>query len=62
MSPENQQTDAVELNLKETELTLGLPGAKTAQKRGFSETVDLNLGTTQAASEKSDSNKSPAPK
>lgn len=38
------------LNLKETELCLGLPGAgnenesmKTTGKRGFSETVDLKL-------------------
>lgn len=43
--------DVVELNLKETELTLGLPGdggeahgIKTGKKRCFSETVDLSLG------------------
>ena len=44
-SPENDVTD---LNLTETELTLGLPGGNRSQKsgtkRGFSETVDLNLG------------------
>lgn len=36
------------MNLKETELTLGLPGeppaAKSCMKRVFSETVDLELG------------------
>ena len=44
-SPEN---DVIDLNLTETELTLGLPGRNRSQKsgtkRGFSETVDLNLG------------------
>lgn len=40
---------SVELNLRETELCLGLPGGDTAaalvtgNKRGFSETVDLKL-------------------
>ncbi|XP_028756175.1 auxin-responsive protein IAA23-like [Neltuma alba] len=48
MSSENQPDDAVKLNFKDTELTLGLPGAKTGSKRGFSDTVDLNLATTQA--------------
>lgn len=57
MSPENRnylpESDVVGLNLKETELTLGLPGetrvatdtgVKLGTKRGFSETIDLNLG------------------
>ncbi|CAH8390502.1 unnamed protein product [Eruca vesicaria subsp. sativa] len=34
---------SIELNLKETELCLGLPGGLTGTKRGFSETVDLKL-------------------
>ncbi|XP_058111862.1 auxin-responsive protein IAA1-like [Magnolia sinica] len=51
------ETDTNELNLKETELTLGLPGGskssawteiggKSSGKRGFSETVDLSLGSS----------------
>lgn len=57
MSPENgknlPETDATDLNFEATELTLGLPGksrvtsdggAKMGTKRGFLETVDLNLG------------------
>lgn len=57
MSPENRnylpESDVVGLNLKETELTLGMPGetrvttdtgVKLGTKRGFSETIDLNLG------------------
>lgn len=35
-----------ELNLKETELCLGLPGGSKSSKRGFSETVDLKLNLT----------------
>ncbi|KAF8400736.1 hypothetical protein HHK36_014036 [Tetracentron sinense] len=48
--------DTAGLNFKETELTLGLPGdsraptdtggKKTSTKRGYSETVDLNLGSS----------------
>ncbi|KAF1886116.1 hypothetical protein Lal_00045345 [Lupinus albus] len=45
MSPESStyssESDAVEFNLKETELTLALPGTK----RGFLDTVDLHLAT-----------------
>ncbi|XP_054784823.1 auxin-responsive protein IAA1-like [Prosopis cineraria] len=66
MSSENQPEDeAVELNFKDTELTLGLPGAKTGSKRGFSHTVDLNLGTKDANNNNSHGSacdKSPAPK
>uniref|UniRef100_A0A5B7BQV7 Auxin-responsive protein n=1 Tax=Davidia involucrata TaxID=16924 RepID=A0A5B7BQV7_DAVIN len=51
MSPETSknwpESDSTALNFKETELTLGLPGdsrnQKSGAKRGFSETVDLNL-------------------
>nr|AVQ94630.1 Aux/IAA15b [Carya cathayensis] len=55
MSPENRkhlpESDSTGLNLKETELTLRLPGetrgdteigAKSGTKRGFSQTIDLN--------------------
>ncbi|KAJ1404062.1 PB1 domain [Sesbania bispinosa] len=47
----SSESDAVDGNLKEiTELTLGLPGTKTSAaagtKRGFTDTVDLHLGTT----------------
>ncbi|XP_059643861.1 auxin-responsive protein IAA17-like [Cornus florida] len=53
MSPETTkmapETDATGMNFKETELTLGLPGESRSQKsgakRGFSETVDLSLGS-----------------
>ncbi|RDX62152.1 Auxin-responsive protein IAA17 [Mucuna pruriens] len=38
---------SVDCNLKETELTLGLPGTKTGSKRAFSDTVDLHLPTSQ---------------
>ncbi|TKY48128.1 Auxin-induced protein 22A [Spatholobus suberectus] len=41
------ESDAVDCNLKETELTLGLPGTKAGSKRGFSDTVDLHLGTSE---------------
>lgn len=58
MSPENGrhllESDATGLNFKETELSLRMPGetrsgaievgAKAGMKRGFSQTVDLNLG------------------
>ena len=57
MSPENgiklPENDAADLNFEATELTLGLPGksrvtsdggAKLGTKRGYLETVDLNLG------------------
>uniref|UniRef100_A0A5B7BPP2 Auxin-responsive protein n=1 Tax=Davidia involucrata TaxID=16924 RepID=A0A5B7BPP2_DAVIN len=54
MSPETTknlpESDATCLNFKETELTLGLPGEsrnqKSGAKRGFLETVDLNLGSS----------------
>ena len=55
-----------ELNFKETELTLALPGEshgiKTGTKRGFSETVDLNLARTTNQVSEQPENKSPAPK
>ncbi|WVY99670.1 hypothetical protein V8G54_025740 [Vigna mungo] len=38
----SSESDAVDCNLKETELTLGLPGTK----RSFSDTVDLHLATS----------------
>ncbi|CAJ1955168.1 unnamed protein product [Sphenostylis stenocarpa] len=38
----SSEADAVDCNLKETELTLGLPGTKTATKRPFSDTVHLH--------------------
>ena len=61
-----QSDDVVELNFKETELTLALPGEshgiKTGTKRGFSETVDLNLGRTTNQVSEQPENKSPAPK
>ena len=60
MSPENRnllpESDVIGLNFKETELTLGLPGetrgttdtsVKSGTKRGFLETIDLNLGRTK---------------
>lgn len=40
-------SESVDCNLKETELTLGLPGTKTGTKRGFSDTVDLHLATSE---------------
>ncbi|OUZ99673.1 AUX/IAA protein [Macleaya cordata] len=72
------ESDTTGLNFKETELTLGLPGesrtlnevvgagGKISSKRGFSETVDLNIGSKdrtsddQLASQRS--SKPPAPK
>ncbi|ESW22679.1 hypothetical protein PHAVU_005G173000 [Phaseolus vulgaris] len=36
----SSESDAADCNLKETELTLGLPGTKTAAKRYFSDTVE----------------------
>ncbi|GMY34268.1 auxin-responsive protein IAA17-like [Fagus crenata] len=60
MSPENRnllpESDVIGLNFKETELTLGLPGetrgttdtsVKSGTKRGFLETIDLNLGRSK---------------
>lgn len=48
-----------DINLKETELTLGLPGeprvAKTCIKRVFSETVDLELGNSGCQNNKDSS-------
>ncbi|PSS17898.1 Auxin-responsive protein [Actinidia chinensis var. chinensis] len=48
MAKKSPESNAVGLNFEETELTLGLPGEsrdpKSGTKRGFSETVDLNLG------------------
>ncbi|KAI8544385.1 hypothetical protein RHMOL_Rhmol08G0292500 [Rhododendron molle] len=55
MSPEmvgnSPGNDAAGMNFEETELTLGLPGKCRSQssggtKRGFSETVELKLGST----------------
>ncbi|KAK6267981.1 hypothetical protein QUC31_012141 [Theobroma cacao] len=60
MSPEN---DAAGLNFEATELTLGLPGkskvtsdgeAKSGTKRGFLETVDLNLGDKKCGQSQTD--------
>lgn len=59
-----------DLNLKDTELTLGLPGAKSGTKRGFSETVDLYLagkiqneeGASSSHSQAGSNNSSCAPK
>ncbi|KAK3219682.1 hypothetical protein Dsin_013652 [Dipteronia sinensis] len=57
MSPENlnqsPDSDVGSLNFEETRLTLGLPGVecrgcKSGVKRGFSETVDLNLGSSSS--------------
>lgn len=53
MSTENMnhspESDA-DFNFEETKLTLGLPGEsrglKSGTKRGFLETVDLNLGSS----------------
>ncbi|KAH7866797.1 hypothetical protein Vadar_025173 [Vaccinium darrowii] len=45
-------SDVAEMNFEETELTLGLPGESRSQysgagtKRGFSETVELKLGSS----------------
>lgn len=45
-----------DMNLKETELTLGLPGepriAKTCMKRVFSETISLELGNSGCQNKK----------
>ena len=52
MSSMNNLSESGEsgMNLKETELTLGLPGeprvGKACMKRVFSETVDLELGNS----------------
>lgn len=61
MSPENgsssPESHNKELTFEATELTLGFPGgkadggAKSGTKRGFLETVDLNLGTSGCKSE-----------
>ncbi|XAR50608.1 hypothetical protein NMG60_11004971 [Bertholletia excelsa] len=55
MAKDSPNTTVDGLNLKETELTLGLPGEirhRTAgKKRGFSETVDLNLGGSSSVVE-----------
>ncbi|XP_027341956.1 auxin-responsive protein IAA1-like [Abrus precatorius] len=60
------ESDAVDCNLKETELTLGLPGTKTGTKRAFSDPVELHLGTSRSASENSankmSTSKFPTPK
>ncbi|XP_021298586.1 auxin-responsive protein IAA1 [Herrania umbratica] len=72
MSPEN---DAAGLNFEATELTLGLPGkskvtsdgeGKSGTKRGFLETVDLNLGDKKCSQSETDvqeaAKSSPVPK
>ena len=60
MSSEN---DTAGLNFEATELTLGLPGksrvtsdggAKLCTKRGFLETVDLNLGDKDCGQSQND--------
>lgn len=43
----SSESHAVDCNLKETELTLGLPGTKTGSKRAFSDTLHLHLATSQ---------------
>ncbi|CAN6700876.1 unnamed protein product [Malus baccata var. baccata] len=48
MSPENKQQPPDGLNYDETKLTLGLPGS--GSKRGFSETVDISLGSSCSSS------------
>ncbi|XP_050104262.1 auxin-responsive protein IAA1-like [Malus sylvestris] len=48
MSPENKQQPPDGLNYDETKLTLGLPGS--GSKRGFSETVDISLGSSSSSS------------
>ncbi|RXH69059.1 hypothetical protein DVH24_031392 [Malus domestica] len=48
MSPEVKQQSPAGLNYDETKLTLGLPGS--GSKRGFSETVDLSLGSSSSSS------------
>ncbi|XP_061338572.1 auxin-responsive protein IAA1 [Gastrolobium bilobum] len=52
MSPKSgihsSESDDVDCNLKETELTLSLPGTKTGTKRGFSDTVDLHLRNSKS--------------
>ncbi|XP_020223158.1 auxin-responsive protein IAA17 [Cajanus cajan] len=45
-SSSSLESHAVDCNLKETELTLGLPGTKTGSKRAFSDTL-LHLATSQ---------------
>lgn len=51
MSPENEQQQPAGLNYDETKLTLGLPGS--GSKRGFSETIDLSLGSSSSSSSRS---------
>ncbi|BFG24566.1 hypothetical protein CerSpe_108390 [Prunus speciosa] len=51
MSPENEQQSPAGLNYDETKLTLGLPGS--GSKRGFSETIDLSLGSSSSSSSRS---------
>ncbi|XP_068303691.1 auxin-responsive protein IAA1-like [Pyrus communis] len=48
MAPEVKQQSPAGLNYDETKLTLGLPGS--GSKRGFSETVDLSLGSSSSSS------------
>ncbi|XP_052174715.1 auxin-responsive protein IAA1-like isoform X2 [Diospyros lotus] len=53
-------SEASGLTFMETELTLGLPGVshcrKSGKKRGFSETVELSLGSSASVLESRDSN------
>ncbi|KAK3210793.1 hypothetical protein Dsin_015499 [Dipteronia sinensis] len=54
ITAESSGRDVSSMNLQETELTLGLPGSppvvvtrgKSCPKRGFIDTVDLNLGSS----------------
>ena len=79
IAKQSLESDSAGLNFNETELTLGLPGEsrlpKSGDKRGFAETVDLNLGTItafdsrnnismedQSKNQKSDGTETPAPK
>ena len=54
-APRSPESDVTSMSFEDTELTLGLPGegrssavitaVKFSSKRGFIETVDLNLGS-----------------
>lgn len=69
MSKENGkqslESNAAGLNFEETKLTLGLPGktrrpteigAKLGTKRGFSDTIDLNVESSSQKQSESDDN------
>lgn len=62
----SEDVDAVDFDLKETELTLGLglglPGTKTGTKRGFSDTVASENSGNNNNFLRSTATKSPTPK